>query len=739
MKISKFNFLIFTLTLCLLIILPINAQILTGTLGSSQINSTFYNITSPSDGANFASIRTPSIQYAIGINTLVRFDNGIRPFLSNVYSGNATKFTGKIGVDVICNGTMGYARLWDNNIPANEVNGYQYLVFDSFNPLSYTGAQTIVLTLDDGSTLDGLLSTALIGGIGTIPNGKFIFGTTAFSTSIAGNYLQNTQVSIINTYAITKPAGLGIVGVVTKTIDTTVYPSKAYIYDGDTNLPLVSQNTITSDNLLFDVPATTIYVKVQDSLLNWYNSTKLFTSGLPTATITPTPTITLAATDVWSMGVYPSAINLHDSAQLDISCTNSSKMSAAKIVLYYENNNLGSSSTWNLIGVYRYNSSTSNWDFRINNNVEYDFSSHDPSLLMVTPATTGTYSYQAAIFGANSEAFGTANGQLLIGAQGGQSSVLTMTLSALDQLTTSHLSNYHLLLEDSYGTSHDYDVVYDTSVSLQRGSVYTLTGSKSGYDTNSITFTVPVDQGVINGDFRTFISVGLYPSGQHPSAGNCSVTVHVDDLETYYPIPNAQVSMSGYNIAFAPKFTGTSGESVSFILPQNTGFTVSASKTGYCGSSDTGNTSTQTSIYQPLYLKFGACAGVQPTHTPIPNATPIITIPTPIYGQQNNLTVGVCNSNTTNQTPWLVGIRNYVACSGINDLTSQNALIALIIILSIGFIAASKAKAIGFAIGAVLGAIISLMLGLIPLWAIIILVIISIGILTLKIFFTKEG
>lgn len=451
----------------------------------------------------------------------------------------------------------------------------------------------------------------------------------------------------------------------------------------------------------------------------------------PTLPSNPTPTITPAPTDVWTMDIYPTAINLGEEAQIYISNSNSSKPLAVQTILYYENNNLGAGSTWNLIGVYRFNTSTSNWDFRINNNEAWNFTPHDGFLHMVKPITTGTYSYQSATFGYNSEPLGTATGDLLIGSVGGENSALTMLLFAGDALTTNRLSNYNLTLSGD-GTTQNYVVPYEISISLQRGSVYTLTGSKEGYITRTKTFTVPISQTIQQGDYGAMMDILLYPEGQEPPVGNCTVTIQVTDIETYFPIPNVQILMSGF---LSPKFTGTGGESVSFNIPQNTSYTIIASKEGYCTITETKNTSTQTYMYVALYMKFGNCVGVTPTHTPITTIpTPTIT---PIY-QQINGSVGICNVTMPNAT-WLQRARNTVACVGIEDLFSQNLLIAVIIILGIGLIAATKAGAIGFAIGAVLGAVISLSLGLIPLFVIIILIICSIAIMAIKIFTSSGG
>jgi hypothetical protein len=459
-----------------------------------------------------------------------------------------------------------------------------------------------------------------------------------------------------------------------------------------------------------------------------------------TMSATPTP----SPFDTWTLYVSPTGINLGSSALLSATCSNSLKelgSQGLQTVLYYENNNLGAYSTFNLIGVYRYNVSTMTWDFRVNNNVPWIYSSEPSPLdLTVTPITTGTYTYQVATFSNQSVSWGSDNVDLTVGG-GGVSGTLTMLLFAGDALTTDHLSDYTLTLTDDVtGTVHDYGVIpYDISINLGRGKSYTATCTKEGYEDGTRTFIVPVNPDIQQGDFGAMINIDLFRTGNLPTAGNTTITVHVDDIETYYPIPNVKISLGATGVSVAPKFTGTSGESVFFVIPQNKEFTVTALKDGYCSVSQTKNTSTQSTMYVPLYMKFGACLGVTPTHTPIPNATPIIIIPTPIGGYGNlSGGAGVCNSTFTNVS-WIQKVRNYVACLGIEDLLTQNMLIGLLIILGIGLIAAWKAKVLGFAIGAVLGALIAMSLGLIPFWWIVVLIICSIAIISIKIFTSSNS
>lgn len=457
-----------------------------------------------------------------------------------------------------------------------------------------------------------------------------------------------------------------------------------------------------------------------------YSGTIYITSisggGGPTPTVTPT--VTPVQYDTWSLSANPNSIPLGESSLLLLDCSNETKEEAAgglRTVLYYERTNLGPSSNWKLIGVYKYNVSQDDWDFRVDNYQAWNYGGYDPTELQVTPGTAGDYDYQAAVFGPNSASWGTAETGLLIGG-GGNLGSLTMSISAMDGSTMNHLQNYQLTLTDDVtDTTVDYGTIqYDKEVNLPRGATYTATATKTGYETNTKTFVVPIDPNIEAGDFGAIVSVLLFPPGVI-SVGNTTVTVMVDDAETYYPVGSVQISITGQQ----PKFTGPAGEGVSFILSQNTAYTVNAAKAGYCGASEVFNTSTNTYKYIPLYIKYGSCVGPTPTHTPIPNATPIVTTPTPIggYGQING-TAAVCGE-LPEDASFIDVLRNNLACNGFKDVLSQNMALAMLIILAAGIILGRVAGGVGVLSGVVAGTVISMAMGFLPFWIIIVVIIIA--------------
>jgi hypothetical protein len=486
-----------------------------------------------------------------------------------------------------------------------------------------------------------------------------------------------------------------------------------------------------------DYTTTTAYDEIANAA-NWYRTLYIATgggNGTGNGTINITPTPTLPPTDNWYMTFLPDAINLGEDSEINIGTANISKMQDARRVLYYENDNLGENN-FRLFGVYNYNLTTSVWDFRENNTAAWIYGTDWDNYafhIMAYPDTTGIYTYQAAIFGVNSVALGTATGDLPIGTQGGESSGLVMKLVAMDASTSNHLSNYQLTLSDDYGMTHVYDVPYEKLVSLQRGGIYTVTGHKEGYIDSTKIFTVPVDTNIQAGDGGAIVTIEMFQEGT-TSAGNCTVTVHVNDAETYYPVGNVRIQVTGQ----IDKFTGVEGESASFLIPENAPITITASKEGYCSVIEHKNTTSVPYLYVPMSIKYGACAGVTPTHTTIPITITPTQTPIGGYGQLNG-TVTVCNRTAVFTGDVAGYIKNQLACLGISDLLSQNLAFACLIILALAIIGAAKAKGIGFAIGAIIGAVLSMAMNLIPFWLVALLVVLTILVVVLLVAKSSGG
>lgn len=553
--------------------------------------------------------------------------------------------------------------------------------------------------------------------------------TLQVKNSVSGANIANAVVTARDTIAGTSPRSA-----VTNATGYAVF--KTFPNTANIDGTITATNYQTRSWSIEVDPETGTYLQSKDYSKVLY----MATIGVPTGTQTPfpTPTPTPVSQDILSLSATPDSVSVGDNVTLVGSSSNATKLTYAgglrQTLFYMNRNNPNLPFNNELIGVF-YNVNATHWKFRANNNDAFGTPTTASPLTMIhAPQTNALYTYRFAAFDVNTKAIGAAaTRNVLVGGGAGAGS-LVMSLSAQDGRTTSHLMNYQLnITDDASGVVTEYgNISYDKDASLLRGNSYTLRASKSGYQSGSQQFTVPIDPRIIEGDFGAIAVVKLYPDGWI-TVGNCSVSVHVNDAETYYPISNVQISIPGYPI----QYTGNDAESASFSIPENTAYTVTASKQGYCSVSESKNTSTDTYQYVSMMMKYGACIGVTPTHTPIPGLTPTPTaVPTPIGGVYNG-TAAVCGALPENPTLMDV-LRNSFACNGIVDLVMQNMALSMLIMLIGAIILGRVASGIGVLAGAIIGAVVSTAMGLLPFWIIIVLIIIAGLVFAGKIFWSNQ-
>jgi hypothetical protein len=287
----------------LLLCLPVTAEMLNGTiLYNTTISSTVTQGGSNSGTLYMHSVFVNNIEYSYGTRAFIHYDYQAGYRLT--YPGGMA-LNGKsipiiirltnVGGQVLCaNATLGYQRLY--NSVGTEINGFQYIEFNT----SQWNAGILGLTGDKYLYLD--YADATLGGApywnngasmesDILPNGGMNFG--AYMTSRdrgADGILQiNKNYELINTYSLTKPAGLGITGQLTKAVNGINYPSKGLIYDGVTGALVASDTTVTNDYLPFNIPSSAVIVGVKASDGVFINSSVLFKPAVTNYTITVSP------------------------------------------------------------------------------------------------------------------------------------------------------------------------------------------------------------------------------------------------------------------------------------------------------------------------------------------------------------------------------------------------------------------------------------------------------------------
>lgn len=233
-------------------------------------------------GANWlSSLTVNDIQYSTGLKSIILFESDTSTFDSGAPSGSATPITirnvtgSNIGV-----GTYGYMRTFDN--AGSEVPGYQWIEFSSWDITGLTGdvplytnySRSGVYNQTSHKTSSGLPSTL----------GIPLF-SGAVGGALGGTHLATYLFDFSNDYTATKPGGIGINGSVTKGI----YGSRVWIIDGDSGVIKTNEASVGTSQYSFTVNSQTIKISIQDSSLNWHNTSTLFTN---TSAPTPTPTAT---------------------------------------------------------------------------------------------------------------------------------------------------------------------------------------------------------------------------------------------------------------------------------------------------------------------------------------------------------------------------------------------------------------------------------------------------------------
>lgn len=425
-----------------------------------------------------------------------------------------------------------------------------------------------------------------------------------------------------------KPATLNVT-VQVKSASTYAPISGAWVTIGDqiSGTSYVGQATNATGYVIFPgVPNTAnINGEITKSgytpLTYWVTSGSLMdgdqslTKYLYLTSVTVTPTITPVVQEGVSLTANPNSVNPGQSTTLTTICANVTACTGAggmSIVTYSEKYPDPSWDT-HLIRAYKWNATRTYYDWKNNPGDAWTATGTYTGLTATgTPTISGTNTYYVNLMRTDYFSIGAANvGVLVSGAVSGN---LLMNLQAQDLTTGGHLSNYQMNLTNKntlilfeYG-----NIPYDKNVLLPRGQDYTVQCSKAGYLYGTSDFTVSVNPDIENGDFGAIAVCPMYPTGSI-SAGNTTVTVKVFDAENYMPLPNVQVQMSAPVIySDSPKYTGGDGAGVFFVLGQNQPYSVTASKTGYCAVTETGNTSTLDTKNVYLNLKYGSCLGPTP-------------------------------------------------------------------------------------------------------------------------------
>jgi hypothetical protein len=275
---------------CFLMVLSgigiVSAETLTGTLGSAGYNSTLFTIPQTGTQADLITkLITMSMEGTSGTATLTVQQSSVGTVDSGAPAGIAIPFTAHLtdgAGAVLGQGTIGYQRVF--NTAGTETPGFMWIYFSSYSPGSNTGQQIVYLNYSHNAfrnyTFSGITDSA-----SALPTGSFAFRHDSGAAKLAeGAYNQLKDISTTADYTVTKPAGIGINGTVTKIVGL----SQAFVFSS-TGTTITSEAVASENTFNFSVPNDQIIIGIYTSGGVWYNSSTLFSAGTGTPTPTGTP------------------------------------------------------------------------------------------------------------------------------------------------------------------------------------------------------------------------------------------------------------------------------------------------------------------------------------------------------------------------------------------------------------------------------------------------------------------
>lgn len=283
---------------------------------------------------------------------------------------------------------------------------------------------------------------------------------------------------------------------------------------------------------------------------------------------------------------------------------------------------------------------------------------------------------------------------------------------------------------------YDINNAHWTNYTLATGSVllpvyanywYIYQGSANNYNPSSaITISFVSNQTV---------PINLIPSSLNISTGNTTLSVTVEDGQTYQNLAGATVSVSSSTNSYSSTLVTSASGVAFFTVPNNTIYTVNTLLSGYSSASTVVSVGSNTA----LVLQYLNPLNVKPTN--------VITVPTTISAPSIGLANSSPNSSgangngqcVTNPAGGLLGvIYNFFACEGISTQAGEYIACAFAMALLGLYVGGRYGGGLGAVIGAATAYTFDLLIGWLPLWTLIAFLCICAVIMSAKIFLSSE-
>ena len=283
------------LALVSLMIAPVSAETLTGTLGGYGYNQTEFGIAFVGSEGKIEHIYSNDIENTGSMYSMIYWPNHIidtdagapdRPSVSFIAYALVTKDGPRIDDIPVATGTIGYQKIYNSATPpVEQTTGYVWIVFDEWNITGRSGDLNLELDFPQSALYN--YTTPSYGASTPVPSGGICFARTGSENCETGGYSNIKSYSAQGDYTAIKPSGLGITGYVNKTGNSRIFVTNVSDY------VVASDNLANENDFVFNVWPNQIYINLLSPDNTWYNSSLLFLIGPPPPTVTPTPSPTI--------------------------------------------------------------------------------------------------------------------------------------------------------------------------------------------------------------------------------------------------------------------------------------------------------------------------------------------------------------------------------------------------------------------------------------------------------------
>ena len=549
------------LALVSLMIAPVMAETLTGTLGGSNFTQMSYSLTNvefSNSGLNtlyINDIETTGNLYSIILSPgkTMTSDAGSPSGYTTPFTMYAKTAFGGTRVDQIPvgSGTFGYQKIYNAAIPpVQQTTGYLWLVLDSWNITGRSGDIFLELNYTPSGLYNITIDGQNVGGKIYVPSGGVGWHQSNTDAVTTGAYLVSKYYITSCSYSATKPGGLGISGYVTKTGNSRMF------IESSTGTTLASNNLADSLPFNFSVSASQIYIKMLDASNNWWNSSILFAAPTPT----PTP-----YTSLYSIEVIPNYGEITGSYSATSTYAGSpigSNVNAFTIIC----------TSGTVSGTCLSNATTPVFikkgdGFWYQRDLIQDtkLTTAFPSPVVLTFSAPGTYTIEGAYFettGGGGKAYDT----VTIVSTGISK---TFTVKVQDATTSGFIYGSEVQIINTSGWSNATTTngirVFNAKIGEILG--YSASADADGYLPSSLLYTQ------VTGDMERTVSLTKYIS---VPAGNTTLYVFVKDSRNLNPISGVLVRLNDGQMKTTPS-TGLS----TFTVLNGSLYTITTTKTGY--------------------------------------------------------------------------------------------------------------------------------------------------------------